>query len=280
MSKLKFTTISAAKKSTGLSYLGSIASSSKIAKGLKYNEMTYILYLAPAEQSGYNTCPMSTEECRTACLTESGHNRIDVKKNNINKARIKKTKLFFEQREFFMGWLVNEIYSAWQKAINAGFRFSVRINGTSDLDLTTFKYNGMNILELFDTVQFYDYTKVAKRFKMLDKYPNYDLTYSFSGHNMFQCLELLNNNKGRVAMVFEGKQLPTSFAGYKVIDGDEYDMRYLDEQGVIIGLKFKLVRNKIDTKANKFIIPMDSIFSVYDVNPMITKAAQSKIKVK
>ena len=116
--------------------------------------------------------------------------------------------------------------------------------------------------------------------KMLDKYPNYDLTYSFSGHNMFQCLELLNNNKGRVAMVFEGKQLPTSFAGYKVIDGDEYDMRYLDEQGVIIGLKFKLVRNKIDTKANKFIIPMDSIFSVYDVNPMITKAAQSKIKVK
>jgi hypothetical protein len=278
MSKLKFTTISAAKKSTGLSYLGSIASSSKIAKGLKYNEMTYILYLAPAEQSGYNTCPMSTEECRTACLTESGHNRIDVKKNNINKARIKKTKLFFEQREFFMGWLVNEIYSAWQKAINAGFRFSVRINGTSDIDLTTFKYNGMNILELFDTVQFYDYTKVAKRFKMLDKYPNYDLTYSFSGHNMLQCLELLNNNKGRVAMVFEGKQLPTSFMGYKVIDGDEYDMRYLDEQGVIVGLKFKLVRNKIDTKANKFIIPMDSVFSVYDVNPMITKKAQSKIK--
>lgn len=266
MSKLKFTTISSAKKQTGLSYLGSIASSSKIAKGLKYNEMTYILYLAPASQSGYNVCPMSTEECRTACLTESGHNRIDVKKNAINKARIAKTKLFFEDREFFMGWLVTEIEKAKYQAESKGYTFSVRINGTSDIDLTTFKLNGKNILQLFNDVQFYDYTKVAKRFRMLEKYPNYDLTYSFSGHNMFQCLDLLNKGNGRVAMVFEGKVLPVSFMGYKVIDGDAYDMRYLDEQGVIVGLKFKKVRNKIDTANNKFIIPMDSNFSVYEVN--------------
>jgi hypothetical protein len=39
---MKFTTIGNAKKQTKLSYLGSVASSSKIAKGLKYNEMTYI----------------------------------------------------------------------------------------------------------------------------------------------------------------------------------------------------------------------------------------------
>jgi len=41
-------------------------------------------------------------------------------------------------------------------------------------------------------------------------------------------------------------------------------MRYLDEQGVIVGLKFKKVRNKIDTANNAFIIPMDSKFSVYE----------------
>jgi hypothetical protein len=78
-------------------------------------------------------------------------------------------------------------------------------------------------------------------------------------------------------MVFEGKQLPISFMGYKVIDGDAYDMRHLDETGVIVGLKFKFVRTKIDTAHNKFIIPMDSKFSVYNVNPMITKAAQNKL---
>ncbi len=281
MNTMKFTTIGNAKKLTKLSYLGSVASSSKIAKGLKYNEMTYILYLAPASQSGYNVCPMSTEECRTACLTESGHNRIDVKKNNINKARIAKTKLFFEHRNFFMSWLVTEIEKAKYNAEQLGYRFSVRINGTSDIDITTFKLNGKrNILELFNDTQFYDYTKVSKRFKLMTKYPNYDLTYSFSGYNMLQSLELLSEKKGRVAMVFEGKQLPKSFMGYKVIDGDEYDMRYLDEQGVIVGLKFKKVRNEIDTANNKFIIPMNSQFSVYDVNPMLTKAAQSKIKIK
>ena len=277
MNTMKFTTIGNAKKVTGLSYLGSVASSSKIAKGLKYNEMTYILYLAPASLSGYNVCPMSTAECREACLTESGHNRIDVKKNAINKARIKKTKLFFEHREFFMGWLVTEINKARNDAFAKGYTFSVRLNGTSDIEPTLFQHNGSVIFELFNEVTFYDYTKVAKRFGLLQFYPNYDLTYSFSGYNMLQSMELLENNKGRVAMVFEGKQLPKSFMGYKVIDGDAYDMRHLDETGVIVGLKFKFVRNKIDTANNKFIIPMDSKFSVNDVNPMITKAAQSKL---
>ncbi len=74
-------------------------------------------------------------------------------------------------------------------------------------------------------------------------------------------------------MVFEGKVLPVSFMGFKVIDGDAYDMRYLDEQGVIVGLKFKKVRNKIDTANNKFIIPMDSKFSVYSE---VNKSVKSK----
>ena len=276
MSTLQFTTVGNAKKVTGLSYLGSVASSSKIAKGLQYNEMTYILYLAPANQSGYEVCPMRTPECTEACLTESGHNRIDVKKNAINKARIKKTKLFFEERDFFMAWLVTEIEKAKADADKAGMRFSVRLNGTSDIEPTLFKHNGRVIFDLFDDVPFYDYTKVAKRFRLLDKYTNYDLTYSFSGHNMLQCLDLLDKAKGRVAMVFEGKTLPISFMGYKVIDGDAYDMRYLDEQGVIVGLKFKKVRNKIDTANNKFIIPMDSQFSVYA--PVEPKVKKTKVK--
>jgi len=65
--------------------------------------------------------------------------------------------------------------------------------------------------------------------------------------------------------------------GYKVIDGDEYDMRYYDEQGVIVGLKFKKVRNKIDTANNAFIIPMDSSFSVY---APVEKKSKTKSKVK
>jgi hypothetical protein len=263
---MKFQNLSQAKKLTGLSYLGSVNSSSKMAKGLKYNESTYIIYLAPAKSSGYEVCPMRTDECTAACLNESGRNKIDIHKNQINQARIKKTKLFFEDREFFMGWLIYEIGKEKEKAERSGLRFSVRLNGTSDLDPTTFKLDNKNILEWFPDVSFYDYTKVSKRFRLLEKYTNYDLTYSFSGYNMMDCINLLKEGKGRVAMVFEGKQLPAKWSGYDVIDGDAYDMRYLDEQNVIVGLKFKKVRNKIDTANNKFIIPMNSPYSIYENN--------------
>lgn len=209
---------------------------------------------------------MRTDECTAACLNESGRNKIDIHKNQINKARIKKTKLFFEDREFFMGWLIYEIGKEKANAERKGMRFSVRLNGTSDLDPTTFKLDNKNILEWFPDVTFYDYTKISKRFRLLEKYPNYDLTYSFSGYNMMDCFTLLKEGKGRVAMVFEGKQLPTKWSGYNVIDGDAYDMRYLDEENVIVGLKFKKVRNKIDTANNKFIIPMNSPYSVYENN--------------
>jgi hypothetical protein len=105
-------------------------------------------------------------------------------------------------------------------------------------------------------VQFYDYTKISNRFEQFKARKNYDLTYSYSGDNWAQCEEILSSNLGRVAMVFE-KNLPSSFNGFKVIDADAYDMRYNDAKGVICGLKFKKVRNKIDQKNNKFIISLE-----------------------
>lgn len=260
---MNFTTIANAKRQTGLSYLGSIASSSKIQKGLKYNEATYILYLSPASQSGYNVCPMSTAECRQACLNESGHNRMDVKHNRINKSRIAKTKMFFEHREFFMQWLVRELNVARTTAKNKGYSFSVRLNGTSDLNPEQFVLEGKNILQLFPDVQFYDYTKVFNRARLLEKYSNYDLTFSYSGENKLECLNILAENKGRVAIVFEGKTLPLLWNGFPVIDGDTYDMRYKDSTGVVVGLTFKQVREKIDTAKNKFIVPVSSPENFY-----------------
>lgn len=259
---MKFTTIAKAKKLTGLSYLGNVNSSSKIEKGAKYNYMTYILYLAPANMSGYEVCAGRTAECTKACLNESGHNKIDTKEV-INGARIKKTKLFFEEREFFCAWLFAEIESAKAKAEKTGANFAVRLNGTSDILPTLFVHNGKNVFQHFADVQFYDYTKILKRFDQLAKYTNYDLTFSFNGYNLADCISLLNAGKGRVAIVFEGKKLPIKFAGFDVIDADLYDMRFIDQKNVFCGLKFKKVRNKIDTSKNRFIIPQNSSFSIY-----------------
>ena len=247
-----YTNKTQAKKLTSLSYLGGVATSSKIEKNLKMNEMTYVLYLAPASLSGHNVCSMSTYECRESCLNESGRNRIDIHDNTTNIARIRKTKLFFEHREFFMGWLVDEIRTAKNKAEKLGFRFSVRLNGTSDLSPEIFKLHGKCILDIFNDVQFYDYTKVFNRVKLLSKYSNYDLTFSFSGENETECLEALKNG-ARVAVVFN-KPLPDTFWGYPVIDGDKYDMRYIDSTACIIGLKYKKVRNRIDFSKSTFVI--------------------------
>jgi hypothetical protein len=242
-----------ARKQTGLSYIGAVNNSTKHEKAYTFNELVYTIYFAPAKMSGYEVCPKRTEECTLLCLNESGHNRMDIRKNNINKSRIKKTQLFFEEREFLVRWIIDEIKSAKSKAEKLGYQFSVRLNNTSDISPEMFYINDngikKNLLQIFSDVQFYDYTKVASRITLVKKYKNYDITFSYSGHNMTECVSMLSN-KVRVAMVFN--KVPQKYMNFKVVDGDKYDMRYRDKKNVIIGLKFKKVRNKLTE--NKFVI--------------------------
>jgi hypothetical protein len=220
-----------ARKQTGLSYIGAVNNSTKHEKAFKFDELVYTIYFAPAKMSGYEVCPMRSDECTLLCLNESGRNKMDTKVNTINNSRIKKTKLFFEEREFLVRWIIDEIKSAKAKAENLGYSFSVRLNNTSDITPESFYIddNGTkrNLLEIFPDVQFYDYTKVSKRLELVKKYKNYDITFSYSGTNMTECLSMLSNNV-RVAMVFN--KVPENYMNFKVVDGDKYDMRYRDEK--------------------------------------------------
>lgn len=249
---MEFITKAQAKRQTGLTYLGSISKTVKHKKSTKYGELTYSLYLAPAKSSGYEVCPARTLECTRLCLNESGMNTMvrNDKGDLINRSRIQKTKLFFEDREFFMKWMIFEINSGITKAKKMGFSFSVRLNNTSDISPEEFVLQGKNILQIFPDVQFYEYTKVKTRAKLMNKYPNYDMTFSYSGYNLTECQKMLLN-KIRVAVVF--KNIPETFMGHKVVDGDQYDMRYKDAEAIIIGLKYKRVRNKL-TSDIKFVI--------------------------
>jgi hypothetical protein len=232
-----YTTKAQAKRLTGISYLGSVNMTTKHQKAFKYDELTYSLYLAPAKMSGYEVCPMRTKECTKLCLNESGMNTMNMNGDKINQSRIAKIK------------------SAELKAKKLGYKFSVRLNNTSDITPESFYIHindkPVNILQYFQHIQFYDYTKVPKRIELLKKYKNYDLTFSYSGHNLNECHSMLNKNV-RVAVVFN--EVPKTFWDRKVIDGDLYDMRYKDKKNVIVGLKYKRVRNKL-TK-NKFVIQL------------------------
>lgn len=162
MSKLS---ISAIKKSIGISYLGG-CNSPKLTKSMDRNVLTYGVYMAPADLSGYNVCPESVH-CRKYCLNGSGRNKLELLANKnggpIQRSRTFKTRLFFENREAFMQLLVYEIGRARCKAERAGMSFAVRLNCTLDISPKEFILNGGNILEIFPDVQFYDYTKAFVR---------------------------------------------------------------------------------------------------------------------
>lgn len=251
----KFTTVADAKRATGLSYVGGVSHSAKLKKTeTSKGELTYGIYLAPADCSGYNVCEGASKYCKEACLNMSGHNKIDTS-GRIQNARIKKTILMLTNRTFMFDWITAEIKRYLKYATDRDFTFSVRINCTSDIDISKFKNsNGLNLLEQFPDIQFYDYTKILSRIKLMKSYPNYDLTYSFNGVNYDGCTKALAKNV-RVAMVFE-KELPLSFDGYRVVSGDKYDNRYVDPKDAIVGLVFKRVRNKINIDETPFIISL------------------------
>ena len=244
---MEFVNITQAKKLAGISYLGTINQSAKLVKNFKvFNVLTYSLYLSPAHTSGYEVCPESTPECRMGCLNTSGLAKVEVfaGRTNIKDARITKTRLLIEHQDFFMNLLVAEIESAIRKAAKMDALFSIRLNCTSDVDWANTLLNGKNIFEIFPDIQFYDYTKIFRKFAT--KPENYHLTYSFTGYNWVFCQKVLEMGNN-IAMVFnldKKDKLPLSYKGVEIISGDLSDYRVNDAKGVIVGLVWKKIANK------------------------------------
>jgi hypothetical protein len=203
----------------------------KTPKGEKIGVLTGILYLAPANISGFEVCPRRTVGCTKSCLYSAGRGRF----SNVQKARINRTKLFFENRELFLNMLRLDIRLLEIQAEQMGMLPAVRLNGTSDIDWTRF-----GLMEEFPNVRFYDYTKVLNRLKKLP--PNYYVTFSRAESNDIDSLTAIKMGHN-VSVVFNlGKNdpMPTTWNGAPVYDGDETDARFLDPQGgYIIGLRAK-----------------------------------------
>ena len=252
---MEFVNITQAKKLAGISYLGTINQSAKLVKNFKvFNVLTYSLYLSPSHTSGYEVCPESTPECRMGCLNTSGLAKVETYagKTNIKDARIAKTILLIEHQEFFMNLLVAEIESAIRKAKKMDALFSIRLNCTSDVDWANTLLKGRNIFEIFPEIQFYDYTKIFRKFST--KPENYHLTYSFTGYNWGYCKKVLEMGYN-IAMVFnleKKDKLPMSYKGVEIIDGDISDFRINDKKNVIVGLKFKNIANKKHNEIVRF----------------------------
>ena len=74
---------------------------------------------------------------------------------------------------------------------------------------------------------------------------NYHLTFSRSETND-KLAEMVLEMGGNVAVVFRN-QLPKTWKGYEVVNGDDNDLRFLDKQGVVVGLIEKGMAKKDTT---------------------------------
>ena len=219
----------------------------KTVKGEKKKFITAIMYLSPftLNSKGVNLCPMASEGCANACLFESGFGGIY---QSVKNGRLEKTEFYLSNRIGFLDKLVDEITKLEEKYKDSEFTLAIRLNGTSDISFEKqITSNGKTIFDTFKNIQFYDYTKNYTRFnKPLPS--NYHLTFSRSEINHDIAMDILSKGHN-VAMVFE--KLPETYNGYKVVNGDENDLRFKDPNGVIVGLKYKKNTSKGGAEKNK-----------------------------
>jgi len=223
----------------------SINADAKTIKGNKKGFMTAIQYLSPYKDSGVNLCANADNaQCHIACLKSAGRMVMAFD------ARLTRTKLYLTNQAEYFRQLVKEIKAFIKKAEQNNLTPLVRLNGTSDIrwENVGFYSEGVyyrNIMERFDAVQFYDYTKIPNREKSINgvqSFPtNYDLTFSYSGAKGFEKFTDRAFKDGkRVAVVFDRvENIPLTFHGRKVVSGDDTDIRHLDPEDVVVSLYAK-----------------------------------------
>ena len=214
-------------------------------KTAKNSTPTYYLSLQPTDLNSKkeNLCKFSTKECRTACLQFAGRQSF----SNVVQSRSRKTEFFINHKDLFIKKLWSEL-----EDLNKG-KAAIRLHLLSDVDWQTeFTLVDKSFdMEKLTNIQFYDYTK--DHFKVYRGLPkNYNLTFSFSGHNWKHADHFLKNKMANVAVVFKNS-LPLVWQGYSVINGDESDERFLDDKGVIVGLKYKTPKG-VKYEKTKFVI--------------------------
>lgn len=220
--------------------LNLISNGNTNAKTVKNEAETYILYLSPynLNDSGKNVCPWASKACAEACLNSAGRGRFTT----VQLARRRKSNLFFSDRKLFLQQLVEDLTKINKKAIKENKLIYIRLNGTSDIDFNQLllRYFGISFVT-FGSLRFYDYTKDKNRALKYPAYSEYDVyrvTYSRKETDTDLDIKLLLSTGINVAAVF-ANELPETYLGYPVINGDLTDLRFNDPTGVIVGLKAK-----------------------------------------
>ena len=223
-------------KDEGLTYRPILGeSSAKTIKGEKIGYLTAICYLVPSAK----LCPFAElAGCISGCLNSAGRGAF----NSTQLARQAKTDFFHNNQRAFMLCMAADIWAHKRKAEKLGLIPLVRPNGTSDIAFENIQIDGRTIFQMFSDVQFYDYTKHPSRNLKFKTAGNYDLTYSFSAltPKTISIKGLTNSANQRTAVVFQNRaDIPETFRGWQVVDGDDTDVRHIEPAGVVVALYAK-----------------------------------------
>lgn len=226
--------------------LSNSMSNPKTALGDHDTYEAMLLHLAPGNLSGYEACTNRSVGCTFACLNTAGHGGIGGPDNAVQRARIRKTRWFFEDRDAFMAQLVRELELLVKRADRNGRIPVMRLNATSDIlwEHVPCSRGGerfANVFAAFPQVIFYDYTKVIARTRTALP-ANYRLTFSVSECNDAHALKAVDRGFNIAVVLRLGKHdaMPEKWAGLPVVDGTTHDFRFLDPRGgFVVGLRPK-----------------------------------------
>jgi hypothetical protein len=182
---------------------------------------------------------------------------------SIMRARIDKTKRLFADRSQFLADLYIDVCRAYDSARRQGVKLALRLNVFSDIEWRSLSHQtiGWTIFDRLEEIAspgeivVYDYTKVTRRANREIYHHSrtpWNLVYSRSERNEEQCLDHLAIG-GKVSVVFNAKkhELPATWKGYPVVDGDIHDLHFLHPAGSVIGLAAK---GSARGKTNGFIV--------------------------
>lgn len=190
----------------------------------------------------FNLCPLASLGCAAACLVFSGQSGMP----SAQRAQAVRTAfLLGYPRE--AGLIVGaEIRAALRKG-----PINLRLNTTSDIRWELVSPDMVQALADAG-VLLYDYTAWSPADR--EASAAYALTYSAKepSHTSDSYLIDLLFWGENVAMPFDtkrGEDLPETWQGFRVIDGDKSDERYSDPRGVVVGLRAKGHKWKRDNSA-------------------------------
>ena len=171
--------------------------------------------------------------CMDDCLVGAGLAEVY---ESINQARQARTDYWHDDQEAFLIQLSRELRNFTKLCAKQGVQGVVRLNVMSDVS-----WEDYDVPQSFPELQFYDYTKKARRFHGQRQPDNYRLMFSYSGAKHYQS---------------QVQSFPWTFMGREVINGDNSDWVNVNHRGVVVGL---VAKGPAKTNTNGFVVENDVI---------------------